>query len=89
MRYFVSKADKPTSKLVFELIRFIFKLTVIFFGIVAPVVNDYFGNIRIRCFNINFNILIVMLETKLVRFAVTDIIPSENWFMYRSYLAIL
>ena len=79
----------PTSRLVLKLIRFIYEVSVFFFAIVAPVVNDNLGNpIRmLRCSNLDLNILIVMLETKLKSITITDIIPSKDWFMYSSYLA--
>ena len=77
--------DKPTSQLVFKLIRIILEVFVGFIAVVAPVVNDNFDSIS---FNLHLNILFVMLETKLKRQSITDIIPSINWFMNRSYLAI-
>ena len=75
----------PTSRLVFKLIRLIFEVTVVFFAIVIPVINDNFGNmLRKRCLDLDLNILIVMLETELGFIAITEIIPFENWLIYRS-----
>ena len=72
----------------FKLIRFIYEVIDAFFAIVAHVINDNSDH-PIKCLNLDLNILIVMLETELKRLYITDIMSSENWFMYRSYLAIL
>ena len=60
---------------------------VVLFAIVSSVVNDNFDNV-IFYFNFDLNILIIMLETELGSSKITDIIPSEYWFKYSSYLSI-
>ena len=88
-QFIVTEADNPTSRLVFKLIRFIYEFLVVFSSNVAPVVYDNLDDLRhFMCFNLNLNILIVMLETELRGISRANIIPSENWFIYRSYLAL-
>ena len=88
MRLDVAEADKPTPRLVFKLVRFNLEVLEQFFGVVAPAFNDNFDGLIKGCLNLDLNILIVMLETELKRPAITEIIPSENLFMCRFYLAI-
>ena len=90
MRYFEAEVNKPASRLVLKLIRlirwFILEFPVEYFAVISSVINYNFGFIY-RSFNLDLNILIVMIKTVLKSFVITEIIPSENWFMYGNFLA--
>ena len=78
---FVSEAGKPSSRLVFKLIVRITKSFIGHLSIVTSVINNYLNlTIVIRCFNLNFYVLFLILETVFFVKKITDFVSAKDWF---------